>query len=458
MVDAIEPIEKKKATEETTSNFDENQIHGLESSDYDIINYTLTLSTYREMFLSYPQISSNYNFINKTIKSVDYQIRSQKENKASNEVQKYVETVLDNMIIPIDVIFDNILEAMIYGYSVSELVWKVVNNNQLQLSYIKPKPREKFQFNFDKNGNIKSLTFDPQGQDEIENINPSKFLISTYKPYGKNGAYGRSILVDMYPIYMRWIANFLNLLQGMDLYALPPILNKYVVDLFSGSEFNIKESMKKVRGLRSFKCLDIPSKLSSDDNRTIIPSLDVSYLQGGSTSTNFRSFMDLIKYLDDSIDLAFGIPTGIRDNTGAGSYAKTDIQYSSIFGNVIKELHKWIASIFNTQIIPKILYFSPFSINSIIKNGIPYMDFNYGLDYNDNKANYFDKAIKNNILSMNNKEDLAYTREELGFNEIPKDMLKDMDEKEEKKVEDKEGKEDIEESNEEEEIKSENIE
>lgn len=234
----------------------------------------------------------------------------------------------------------------------------------------------------------------------------------------------------MYTIYARWRANFVNLLEGMDIYAIPPILNKYVTDLFSDSILKIKESKNAVHGLRSSKCLDIPSKLSENDGKTIIPSLDVSLLESRSSSTNFNNFLDLIKYFDNSIDLAFGIPSGIRDSEQVGSYAKTDIQYSSIFGNVIKEFHKWIASIFNTQIIPKILYFSPFSVNSIISNGIPYMDFNYGLDYNDDKANYFDKSIKSGILDVDNKEDLAYIREEMGFNEIPDDMLKEMDEKE----------------------------
>ena len=198
MIDTIEPVNQKKATEEVIPLYDDYTSKDVITSDYDIIDYTLTLATYREMFLSYPRISSNYNFINKTIKSVDYQIRSQKENKTSNEIQKYVETVLDNMVIPIDVIFDNILEAMIYGYSVAEMVWKKTSKNQLELSYIKPKPRENFKFIFDNFGNIKSITFDPaltdsnlNSSDIIENINPSKFLISTYKPYGRNGAYGR---------------------------------------------------------------------------------------------------------------------------------------------------------------------------------------------------------------------------------------------------------------------------
>jgi len=304
-------------------------------SDDNIFRYVhkngdLTYEDYEEM-LKDPQIKSGYELIRMFLLSRNINITAASEDPSDIEIAESLESMLDNMSYPLRKVRNDLYSALIYGYSVSEIIWEADDaGNQIDFKRIRPIPISTLQdcFKYDDNGDLETIVQTVDSEDPIE-IPAEKCLVYTYdETFGDRR--GTSILDGVYENWfnkqklINWWNVFLQKHEG------PTLVGKVENPMFKEE---MLEQLDEIREGRT--------------NITVGMNDSVDILE---SSHRGEGFKDAINYHDIMIFRKMNIGTMILgQESGQGAYAQSKTQ-NDMLDVFLDGIHADIAAELNTII------------------------------------------------------------------------------------------------------------
>lgn len=261
-----------------------------------------------------PQIKSGIEMIRMFLLSRKLIITPASEEQGDIDIAQEIEDGLNNMDYPIRKVRNDMYSALVYGYSVSEVIWGLdEESNQMQIKRLRPIPIDTITdcFEYDDNGNLETISQDdPEGGEEIE-IPAEKCLVYTYdEKFGDRR--GTSILDAVYDNWfmkqkiLQWWNVYLQKHEG-------PTLAAYIDN--PAWKMEAQDMMDDVREGRA------NVTLGSNDRLEVIES-----------QHRGEGFTQAVTYHDTMIYRKMNIGTlimGQADNSG-GAYAQSNTQMDSL--------------------------------------------------------------------------------------------------------------------------------
>ena len=290
----------------------------------------LDFEDYDKMLMD-PQIKSGYELIRIFLLSRKLIVTPASEDEADIEIADELESMLDGMKYPMRKVRNDMYSAIVYGYSVSEIVWGMEDGDELiSVDRIRPIPIDTLQhcFRYDEDGDVETIV-QTVDDEEIE-IPGEKCLIYTYdETFGNR--YGTSILDGVYDNWyqkqkiLNWWNVFLQKHEGPTLAGF--IENPQFKDLFRDQLDEIREGRANITA-------------GINDRIEVIES-----------SHRGEGFKNAIDYHDVMIFRKMNIGTMILgQQDGAGAYAQSQTQFDtlSIF---LDGIHEDIATELQSKIV-----------------------------------------------------------------------------------------------------------
>lgn len=297
---------------------------------YTYKNGDLTYEDYDEM-LKDPQIKSGYELIRMFLLSRNIHITPASDDPSDIEIADALESMLDNMAYPMRKIRNDLYSALVYGYSVSEIIWESDEaGTQIDFKRIRPIPISTLEdcFNYDEYGDLTEIIQTVDGEDPIQ-IEAEKCLVYTYdEKFGDRR--GTSILDGVYENWfnkqklINWWNVFLQKHEG------PTMVAKLENPMFKEE---MLDQLDEVREGRT--------------NMTIGMNDSIEILE---SSHRGEGFKDAINYHDIMIFRKMNIGTmilGQENGKGAFSQSKTQNDMLDVF---LDGIHADIAAELNTII------------------------------------------------------------------------------------------------------------
>ena len=296
---------------------------------------------YRDDKLSYedydkmlrdPQIKSGYELIRMFLLSRKLIVTPASEDEMDIEIAETLEDMLSDMAYPMRKVRNDMYSALIYGYSVSEIIWKASEDgNLIQIERIRPIPISTIEdcFEYDDKGDVEYIKQTVDNEDPIM-IPAEKCLIYTYdEQFGDRE--GTSILDGVYDNwYMKqkilsWYNVFLQKHEGPTLAGF--VDNPQFKDLFRDQLDEIREGRANITA-------------GINDRIEVIES-----------THRGEGFKDAIDYHDVMIYRKMNIGTMILgQQDGAGAYAQSQTQADTL--NVFLDgIHEDIAAELQSKVI-----------------------------------------------------------------------------------------------------------
>lgn len=291
----------------------------------------LCYKDYDEM-LTDPQIKSGYELIRMFLLSRKLVVTPADETPEAVEIASQLEDMLAHMKYPMRKVRNDMYSALIYGYSVGEVLWEAAEDgSMIEMTRIRPIPIDTIEdcFEYDDNGDVKYIRQVVDNSDPIL-IPAEKCLIYSYdEQFGDRE--GHSILDGVYDNWymkqkiLQWYNVFLQKHEGPTLAGF--VENPMYKDLF-------REQLDEIREGRANITAGINDRIEV-------------------VESNHRGegFKEAINYHDTMIYRKMNIGTMILgQESGAGAYAQSQTQFDtlSIF---LDGIHEDIAAELQAKIV-----------------------------------------------------------------------------------------------------------
>ena len=315
----------------------------LENPDTLISDKNTDLTLYDKM-LSDDKIKSTIELKKRLTLSIPYDIQPASNDPKDTEISTVISQMLENMDVKFSNVMDNMLDSMIYGFKVGELVFDIIDG-KVTLKNIKVKHSIFYDFDYDEYGNFTKLFVGYRYGKRIEIEGDDikrKFVIFTY-PYAKDGnMYGDSDLKSIYP---QWYAKdhifkWRNIrLQN---WGSPIPVVKY--DTNKTSQAELDDLVDMLDHLQDNMYVVVPSTRGVDGQ--LNGKFDIQLLEttGNASTTEYQ---DAIDQIDKQIarGLLIADKIGFSESDG-GSYALGETQTDTLF-KIIEDLHGRLEDVFN---------------------------------------------------------------------------------------------------------------
>ncbi len=312
------------------------------------------------------------------------------------EVAKFVEYCFESMQ---GSIYDSILQiltALDYGYSVSEINYAQIEEGEfagkIGLASLKTKYPHNYMFDVDKYSNIKDngLVYTAEGMEK--KLPTNKFLIYSYQkefgnPYGNSdlrsayrGYWSKDVLIKFWNIYL-------------ERYAMPTVVGEYASN-DAGSIGNLR------------KILDNLTAKTAISHR--MGEFDIKLLESQRNSTN--EYRDALNFYNKMIARSILIPDRLFAEGETGAYAQSKIHFD-VFLWVVEKLRQDMEEIvMKEQLLKRLIGFNYQNVKKM-----PSFKFNPLTDEQRLALNeMFINAVSKGVVSST-EDDENYIRESLNF-------------------------------------------
>ena len=327
-----------------------------------------------------------------------FQIIAASDDEQDIEVAEFVEYCFNKMQ---GSIVDNILEiltALDYGFSISEINYKTIETGQfagkIGLKNIKTKKPHYYKFAVDEYTNLlkDGVVYQEGGEDKRYPIN--KFLIFSYqKEFGNHygtsdlrpayrGYWSKDVLIKMWNIYLERFAN-------------PTVLGKY--------KTNDPSARQNLRSI-----LDNLTAKTSITHR--MEEFDIQLLESGRSATD--DFERALNFYNKSIARSILIPDRLMADGDTGAYAQAKIHFD-VFLWVIQKLRQDIEhTVMGEQLIRRLVAYNYSNVEEL-----PHFKFNPMTDDQKLQLNtLFIDAVQKGVINPT-IEDENILRKNLNFPE-----------------------------------------
>ena len=212
------PVSPKKLTTEITSNyayFEQFLQYLPDPADTILDDPEGAYEVFRKMMLD-PHINAKIQQLKDEVLSKEFHIVPADESQKAKEIADFVKrAIYENLHLEQD--FAELLTAIEFGFSVSEVIWKQEGGYWLPDS-LKARKQEKFRFN--TKGEL--LYYDPvEGWKELDTT--YKFIVHRHNPQVEN-PYGTSVLLSCYWSWMFKKAGWKFWLKVAEKFGVPTVL------------------------------------------------------------------------------------------------------------------------------------------------------------------------------------------------------------------------------------------
>lgn len=264
------------------------------------------------------------------------------------EPTEYVDwTLRQNLRRPLEWAIKNILTCKDYGYSVSELVFDVVEGGRwdgaLTLADIKTRRPKEIRFNVDPHGNLTQL-IQEQNPGGLVSLPIPKFLICVNELEWGN-FYGTSEFEYIYPAWWAKTAAYKWFLMGMERYGTPPIIAGY--NPGGGFTTKVLNQVKKILKNLAARTVSVIPRATKEDLEIIIPDIGEKMA---------AVFVQSFPLFDRWIARGLLIPgqIGMAGEEQSGSLAKAKVHFDT-FLLVMEEDKRMVERIMTHQLIPRLV-------------------------------------------------------------------------------------------------------
>lgn len=278
-----------------------------------------------------PQIKSGFELLRMFLLSRKIVVTAASEEEQDVEIAQKLEDMLKDMKYPMRKVRNDMYSALIYGYSVSEIVWGMQDGEeQIQIERIRPIPISTLEncFRYDEMGDLDEIV--QTVDDEEIPIDADKCLVYTYdEQFGDRK--GTSILDAVYDNWyqkqkiLQWYNVFLQKHEG-------PTLAGFIDNPQFKDEF--RQQLDEIR-----------------EGRTNITAGTADRIEVIESAHRGEGFKEAINYHDVMIYRKMNIGTMIMgQENGSGAYAQSQTQFDtlSIF---LDGIHEDIAAELQAKII-----------------------------------------------------------------------------------------------------------
>ena len=341
------------------------------------------------------QVKACLLFKKYAVLSPGWKIEPASANKKDIDNARFVEYVFGEMKGTLNAILFNVLTALDYGYSISELVWmKYVEGeyqNKFGLKAIKTKQPHYFNFDSDEFGNLREDGIILNILSGTKKLPLNKFIVFTYQKEFDNW-YGTS---DLRAAYRNWwskdaIIKFWNIY--LERFGQPLTRGQY-----SSNDSNQISTLKTI-------LQNLQSKTSIIHRKG---DFEIDFLEATRRSTG--DYADALQYHNRAIARSILIPDKITEGGDTGAYAQAKVQFDSFLWIVQQLRGELEETVMQEQIIKPLI-----KINYGNNN---YPKFRFNPITEDQKIlllqTFIDAVQKGAVLP--NIEDQNKIREVLGF-------------------------------------------
>lgn len=276
-----------------------------------------------------------YNIFTHILSSKQYNLSSPDDN---TEVLNFIDNMFKDMEVEIIDIVKYILTAVLYGFSVNELMFNVNEEQKLTVTNVLPinqSTLENKPFNFNDDGDIISIHQTPPNDKAID-IPIEKILLYSYDKSFDN-PYGRGVLRQLKPIIheKKDLNNWL--MTDAQRHASPLMVGK-------SDNPSSRDGM-----LDAFDDIN-----AGATGMTIGQEESVEAVGGNGSADNYKTIIEL---KNNQILRLFFIPDLLMTSNTTGSYAQSQTQLTflhTIYNGILDD----IANVIETQIISPIIKFN----------------------------------------------------------------------------------------------------
>lgn len=321
------------------------------------------------------------------------------------ELVDFINYVLNKMQGTINEILQNILTALDYGYSISELIWTEYVEGKYVGKYgykmIKTKKPHLFNFDIDEYENLKEDGIILNNLTTASRLPINKFIIFTYQKEFNN-LYGCS---DLRPAYRNWWSKD-AIIKFWNIY-----LERFGQPLTRG-QYSVNDS-NKIADLKQI-LTNLQSKTSIIHRKG---DFEIDFLEAQRRATS--DYQEALSYHNRAIARSILIPDKIAEGGDVGAYAQARVHFD-LFLLVINQLRREIEeNVMNEQIIKRLI-----QVNYGMVNVLPQFKFNPITDEQKMQMiEIFTRVVQAGAV-LPNIDDQNKIRESLGFPIAEEKVLK----------------------------------
>ncbi len=297
-------VPTKKLTTEITSNyayFEQFLTYLPDPADVFVDNPEGAYEVFRKMMLD-PHINAKLQQLKDEVLSKEFDIVPADESSKAREIADFVKkAIYENLNIEQD--FAELLSAIEYGFSISEVIWKQEGGFWLPDS-LKARKQEKFRFN--TKGEL--LYYDPiEGWKRLDTT--YKFIIHRHNPQVEN-PYGTSVLLSCYWPWQFKKAGLKFWLKVAEKFGVPTVLALINGDLPADQKAEVADFVAEAL-----------LNIQEDAAVALIGVEDVKTLESKGSAEDFKELIELCN-AEISKAITGEILTADKGNTGSYALAK----------------------------------------------------------------------------------------------------------------------------------------
>ncbi len=307
------------------------------------------------------QVKAALSFKKNSVLATGWGVKSPEGMPDDWEPRAFIQHCLDNVKGTFDDDLLGIINALDYGYSVSEKIFSIAEGGEwagkIMLSEIKGKDPITFEFDQDKYGNLIGL-YQVEGY-KREPLTPAKFVIWSYQSEFNN-IYGESDLEACYPAWWSKVNAYKWLAVALEKFAVPPLILLYNA---SAMDTAIQDKVQTLLKRLQANSVGMIPRANKDDAEFWTPS-------------NFAGikdvFVPVLSMYNQDIARALLVPglLGMTADSDTGSYARSQTHFSA-FELIVGRIRCEIAeTVVNEQIIRPLCDLNFFGLDEY-----PYFEF-----------------------------------------------------------------------------------
>lgn len=281
-----------------------------------------------------PQVDTAYSLITDMLLSKKYVITAASEDPQDQEIAEFVQDMLDNMAISMRQVRADLYSAILFGFAVSELVYKMSTDGKIVIDKIRGIDIRTIWdgFVYDDYGDVIEIVQTIWGVASIDPIRipADKCIIYSRNPMHGN-MYGRSDFKSLYDSVFTKSQILRILMVYIQKHGAPTLAG------FKGEDGDVEEMQANLDEIMEGRANLV---FNSGD--------DVKVLE---TAKNGEVFFSAINYLDNMIFRRLKIGSLLLGQAegAAGSYAQSQT-HSTILGIVLDGIHEEMAGLFEKAI------------------------------------------------------------------------------------------------------------
>lgn len=367
-----------------------------------------SLDVYRKMLFD-DQVKAVISIKINSILASDFSIIPASDDKQDIEIKDFIEYCLKQAIRPnFYKILRHILTAIVYGFSVSEKIFKRFDfgnyNGKIGIDTIKTKPPDTFEFHTDDFNNLKFLKqLSNKGDNNYGKTDLPYFIIFTYDSDNSSfgNYYGTS---DLRAAYRSWwskdiIIRFMNIY--LERYGMGTMVAKYDKGISEQDKDAIDLMIKNLQAKTGFR---VPKDV------------EIEILEANKNGE--QGYISAIEKHNIMIARSVLIPDllGFSDNK-SGSYNLGENQFN-LFMVMIENLRKEVEEVINDQIVKQLIDFNFSNISEF-----PKFAFNPIQQKDKEKLHdTFIKAVEKGVI-LPTEDDEQFLRESIDFPKREKEAV-----------------------------------